>query len=250
MHRLQKRQVAGIPLTITTPDEVARLICETAVRADHSGQDIHLVNAYSIALSQQDEEYRFCLLNASHNLPDGKPLSWLTRFSSRPLTQVRGPGLFELVMDVGRNYGLKHFLLGATPQTLNLLDSALSTRYPGVKIVGSYSPPFRPMSTKETQQQDDQLVNSGAHVVWVGLGTPKQDVEVRRLRHDQNLFAIAVGAAFDFSAGTKKEAPSWLGCIGLEWMFRFASEPRRLWRRYLIGNIVFLRAVIKDTVRK
>lgn len=245
MHRLEKRQVAGLPVTMTAPTDVARLISETASRRQHRGQDIHLINAYSVALTESDASYRRCLQDASFNLPDGKPLAWLTKLSSAPLQQVRGPALFEEVFDLGRKYGLTHFLLGSTPETLELLEEALRRRYPGAEIVGKYSPPFRSPTEADIEYQDRQILDADPDIVWVGLGTPKQDLEARRLARKNGLFAIAVGAAFDFSAGTKKEAPRWVGHIGLEWLYRFACEPRRLWRRYLIGNFVFLRVVAK-----
>ncbi|MBD1538840.1 WecB/TagA/CpsF family glycosyltransferase [Arthrobacter sp. S13_S34] len=250
MHHLKKRQVAGLPLTVTAPADVAKLICETASQRQHGGQDIHLINAYSVALTESDSFYRRCLEEASHNLPDGRPLAWVTKLSSAPLNQVRGPALFEKVIDLGRQHGVRHFLLGSTPETLDLLEAALKHRYPGVKVVGKYSPPFRSLSARDIEYQDTQILNADADIVWVGLGTPKQDLEARRLARDKGLYAIAVGAAFDFSAGTKKEAPRWVGNLGLEWLFRFASEPRRLWRRYLIGNLVFIRAVAKGATQK
>lgn len=250
MHQLEKRQVAGLPLTLTTPADVAKLICETASLRQHGGQDIHLINAYSVALAESDTSYRQCLRDASHNLPDGKPLAWVTTLSAAPLKQVRGPALFESVFDLGRDYGLTHFLLGSTPETLDLLEAALGQRYPGVQIVGKYSPPFRELTDLDLDLQDSHILKSNPHIVWVGLGTPKQDLEARRLARDKGFFAIAVGAAFDFSAGTKKEAPRWIGQLGFEWLYRFASEPRRLWRRYLVGNFVFLRAVVKGLNKK
>lgn len=245
MHQLKKRRVAGLPVTITLPDHVVELICETAVRRQHGGQDIHLINAYSIALAERDHTYRHCLEAASHNLPDGKPLTWVTKFSPSPLHQVRGPALFENVFNQGRNHGLRHFLLGSTEETLDLLEESLKAKYPGAKVVGKYSPPFRTLNAEDLDKQDAIIASATPHIVWVGLGTPKQDLEVRRLARDRGYMAIAVGAAFDFSAGTKREAPRWIGRMGFEWLYRFASEPRRLWRRYLIGNLVFLRAVSK-----
>lgn len=250
MHQLNKRPVAGLPLTVTAPTDVAKLICEAASQRQHGGQDIHLINAYSIALTESDASYRRCLKEASHNLPDGKPLAWVTKLSSAPLNQVRGPALFESVIDLGRQHGVTHFLLGSTPETLDRLEAALQRRYPGAKVVGKYSPPFRPLTELDIEYQDTQILTADADIVWVGLGTPKQDLEARRLARDKGLYAIAVGAAFDFSAGTKKEAPRWVGHLGFEWFYRFASEPRRLWRRYLIGNFVFVRAVARGATKK
>lgn len=220
------------------------MICERSKRR-LGGADIHLLNAYSVSLAERDPLFRQCVTSAVYNLPDGKPLSLLTRWTRTPLHQVRGPRLFEQVMDEGRNHGLRHYLLGSTPKTLELLTRSLEERYPGVQIVGSMSPPFREMSLQDYAEQDEIIGRANPDVVWVGLGTPKQDFEAQRLASEGNFVAIAVGAAFDFSAGTKREAPGWVSAVGAEWLFRFASEPKRLWRRYLIGNIVFLYSLVR-----
>jgi N-acetylglucosaminyldiphosphoundecaprenol N-acetyl-beta-D-mannosaminyltransferase len=207
--------------------------------------DVHLINAYSVALADSDSTYRKSLSDAFCNFPDGKPLSWATALSRTPLSQVRGPRIFEETMNRGRVSGVRHFLLGSTPETLQALQESLERRYPGVVIVGSESPPFRKLSPEELNEQDDRLRILEPDIVWVGLGTPKQDYEVGRLA-ESGFLAVAVGAAFDFSAGTKPEAPAWMTKVGLEWMFRLASEPRRLWRRYLFGNVRFMWAVLAN----
>lgn len=237
------RHLAGLPIKIAAPEQAARWVCEVAA-ADPRAVDVHLANAYTLALAHSDGEFREVLSEATANFPDGKPLAWVTRFGSSPLMQVRGPELFTNVMDIGREFGLRHFLLGTTNETLSLLQGELERRYPGVHIVGAYSPPFRALTSEELLAQDEAIRASGAHITWVGLGTPKQDFEARRLAYSLPGVAVSVGAAFDFVAGTKREAPEWMISYGLEWVFRFATEPRRLWRRYLIGNVVFLRSVI------
>ncbi|MCJ1714149.1 WecB/TagA/CpsF family glycosyltransferase [Microbacterium sp. M1A1_1b] len=207
---------------------------------------MHLLNAYSIALAQSDDRFRSALQGDACNFPDGKPLSWVTRFSKRRLHQVRGPQFFLDVMDTGRAADVRHFLLGGSDDLLVKLQENLCAKFPGVQIVGVYSPPFRTLSSDEVATQDTLIRESGADIVWVGLGTPKQDHEVQRLALELGSVACAVGAAFDFTAGTKREAPVWMTSAGLEWLYRLLSEPKRLWRRYLIGNFVFLGAVLRD----
>lgn len=241
---LPVRLIAGLPVTACTPQVATRWLCSVAASNPGRPVDAHLVNAYSIAHAQQDDAYRRTLEQAALNLPDGKPLAWSTRLSRSPLTQVRGPGLFNAVIDLGREYGISHFLLGTTDETLALLRTELETRYPGVRIAGTHSPPFRPLTEAERLEQDEMIRSSGAEITWVGLGTPKQDFEAQRLAHGLPGLAVAVGAAFDFVAGTKREAPAWMTRTGLEWVYRLLSEPRRLWRRYLIGNVVFIRALV------
>lgn len=239
---MDKVKFAGIPFCAASPGQAADFII-ARTQSSQNGSDFHFLNAYSIALTESNRLYRECLNRSSYNFPDGKPISILSRLGKSRLDQVRGPALFESVMNRGRSTHVRHYLLGSTPETLNKLQHSLERRYPGVEIVGVFSPPFRALLPAEQLAQDEKIRASKADIVWVGLGTPKQDFEAARLGAE-GLNAIAVGAAFDFSAGTKSEAPAWVTKIGFEWLYRFASEPRRLWKRYLIGNFVFLGAVI------
>ncbi|MET3143553.1 UNVERIFIED_ORG: N-acetylglucosaminyldiphosphoundecaprenol N-acetyl-beta-D-mannosaminyltransferase [Arthrobacter sp. UYEF2] len=242
---VSRRRFAGISFSVANLAQATKLIITAAVETRTGGLDIHLLNAYSLALAERSDTFRACLVEASDNFPDGKPLSWLTKLSKAPLKQVRGPSLFERVLDEGREQGVRHLLLGSTPETLALLEASLVSRYPGLHIVGSISPPFRNLSADDYETQDDEIASCRPHIVWVGLGTPKQDFEAQRLARQGDFLAIAVGAAFDFSAGTKKEAPPWMAHIGVEWIYRFGSEPKRLWRRYLVGNFVFLYSAVR-----
>lgn len=216
------------------------------------GKHVHFVNAYTIALADKDPDYRQVISGTAINFPDGRPLAWVSRIRrhSPPLCQVRGPQFFLNMFDVGREKGLRHYLLGSTDEVLQQLTKELRRRFPGVQIVGSHSPPFRAATDVELSDQDEAIRCSMADIVWVGLGTPKQDYEARRLSASLPIVAVAIGAAFDFTAGSSKEAPAWLSKIGLEWLFRLASEPRRLWRRYLFGNARFIAAAMLPTSSK
>lgn len=238
---LESKEFADIALVSSTHSRVVEEICRLAKnKTSPRGRSFHFVNAYTIALAQRDPRYAKLLKTATANFPDGRPLTWLKLASGHRLTQIRGPQLFEDVVDTGRKFGVRHYLLGSSEQTLEHLVNSLCRRYPGVDIVGRYSPPYRAMTAEEVIDQDEAIRESGAEIVWVGLGTPKQDWEVSRLATELTTMNVAVGAAFDFSAGTKRVAPGWMSRLGLEWLFRFASEPRRLWRRYIFGNGVFL----------
>jgi N-acetylglucosaminyldiphosphoundecaprenol N-acetyl-beta-D-mannosaminyltransferase len=243
---LPRRPLGGLPVIVASPEGAAATVIQVSKERPPRGAAVHLINAYSVALAQKDASFRKALSGEAHNFPDGKPLSWVTRFSSRRLTQVRGPQFFHDVMDNGRASGVRHFLLGGSEDLLVALRRNLETSYPGVLIAGTHSPPFRQLSEDEVASQDELIRSSDSDIVWVGLGTPKQDFEVERLASALPVVACAVGAAFDFTAGTKKEAPSWMTRVGVEWVFRLLSEPRRLWKRYLIGNVVFLVAVVRS----
>jgi N-acetylglucosaminyldiphosphoundecaprenol N-acetyl-beta-D-mannosaminyltransferase len=243
----------GVPITACTPTEAAGEVVRLATTDLDHGVDIHLCNAYTLALADKDAPFKAFLQRASVNFPDGKSVVWANKLLHRrrtiPTDRVYGPDLLLDVFENGQDLGLRHYLLGSTPQVLAGLETELRRRFPKAVIVGAVSPPFRALTEQETAEQTARLVESKAQVVWVGLGTPKQDWESARLAEDIAAIFIAVGAAFDFIAGEKKQAPMWMQRNGLEWLFRLAVEPRRLWRRYLFGNARFLRATIREMLR-
>lgn len=243
------QQFGPVSLVSATASEAAHGLCKLAQhRTGPSAFHVHLVNAYTISLAADDSRYAELLSTGGINLPDGKPIALLSgmRNTTPRLHHVRGPQLFLDVFDVGRQYGIRHFLLGSSPEVLAGLEDKLTATYPGCEIVGVESPPYRPLSQHELELQDRRISATAPDIVWVGLGTPKQDWEAQRLASSIGATTIAVGAAFDFAAGTVREAPQWIRTIGFEWFFRLCSQPKRLWRRYLIGNFQFLIVAAKD----
>ena len=170
------------------------------------------------------------------------PLVWLSRLSGgSPVGRVYGPDLMLAVCERSVGRGYRHFLYGGGPSVAEKLASQLQNRFPGLGIVGAYSPPFRPLTQREDQEIVERINAAQPDFVWVGLGAPKQ--EHWMADHLVKLNAtvlIGVGAAFDFHSGVKVQAPYWMQRSGLEWFFRLLSEPRRLWRRYLVYNTKFL----------
>jgi len=243
--------VGGVEFVSSTPHDASDHIVALATETTEEGTHVHLANAYTVALADQQSSYSAVLAAPALNFPDGKPISWISalRGQSPRLTQVRGPQLFLDVFDRGRKQGIRHFVLGSTDDVLDLLTSRLHMKFPGIDIVGVESPPFRALDSSELQAQDDRIRESGADIVWVGLGTPKQDREAQRIAKNLPVVAVAIGAAIDFAAGTTPEAPVWMTKTGLEWVYRFASEPRRLWKRYVFGNARFLKAALLAPAR-
>lgn len=243
----QTQTFGAVEVVATTPRVAAEQLCQLAVDKSTPGRHIHLVNAYTLSLAENDSGYSELLASGGLCLPDGKPLaifSHLMRQSPR-LEQVRGPQLFLDVFDVGRQHTLRHYLLGSSPVVLAKLEQELTRRFPGCVIVGLESPPYRPLTQDEFEAQDRRIQKAQPDIVWIGLGTPKQDREASRLTRATGITTIAVGAAFDFVAGEVREAPQWMTRWSLEWLFRLATEPRRLWRRYLFGNVKFLLIAIR-----
>jgi N-acetylglucosaminyldiphosphoundecaprenol N-acetyl-beta-D-mannosaminyltransferase len=240
-------RTCGVRVDPLAMDVAVGRICDAAV----AGRPLatHLVNAYTLSLAVRDEPFRALLDRGDLNLPDGTPLVWIGRraglhdFTSR----VYGPDLTLAVCDRGRAHGVRHYLYGASPDVVDRFAGELRRRFPGIDVVGVESPPYRPLEPAEEDDLVARIVASGANVVWIGLGTPKQDHFVDRFRDRLPVPLVAVGAAFDFIAGDKKSAPRWMQDRGLEWLYRLASEPRRLWKRYLIGNVVFLWGALRGT---
>ena len=244
---------AGVPIAATTRSAAAELVIQAALdlsdlRAPR-GMDVHLCNAYTLALADDQAPLHDLLCAASLNFPDGMSVVWANLLrhpdAELPRERVYGPDLFLDVIDQGRGDDLRHYLLGSTPEVVDALQTQLHARFPGVQVVGAESPPFRSPTPFELAEQDARIRASRAQVVWVGLGTPKQDWESARLAASVPAVCVAVGAAFDFVAGTKAQAPEWMQHNGLEWAYRLGSEPRRLWKRYLFGNARFVWAAAR-----
>lgn len=203
---------------------------------------VHLCNAYTVALADRDSEYRKVINGGRLNLADGMPVVWVAkrRGHTHLADRCSGPDLMRACLLGGRSAGLRHFLYGSTTDVLNSMRSEIRRIGAGIEVVGVESPPFRELSEAELDEVASRIDAVGADVVWVGLGTPKQDFVVERLSRRSAATFVAIGAAFDFIAGAKKRAPRWMQRTGLEWAYRLALEPRRLWRRYLVGNVRFI----------
>ena len=179
-------------------------------------------------------------------VPDGMPLVWLSRaMGFRQVERVYGPDLMLALCERSARRGHSQFFYGGAPGVAEQLTNRLHGQFPSLKVTGVCSPPFRSLSPEEDTAVVDCINSAKPDIVWVGISTPKQ--ERWMFEHRRQLDApvlIGVGAAFDFHAGLKKQAPHWMQKSGLEWLFRLISEPRRLWRRYLINNPWFLWLVL------
>lgn len=248
---LRKVRTTALDLVVANPTLAASLLCSWAADHQKVGRHVHLINAYTLARMEQDPALQSVLRSDAINFADGRPLATVVRLLQRQsqFRQVRGPGLFHDTFDTGRRYGLRHFLLGSTPEVLELLQIKLEARFPGAIIAGTFSPPFRDLDEGEEREQDRLIAATAPDIVWIGLGTPKQDFEARRLARSLQTLCVGIGAAFDFTAGTRAEAPAWVRTAGFEWLFRLMTEPERLWKRYLFGNFAFVRSVLAGAYR-
>jgi N-acetylglucosaminyldiphosphoundecaprenol N-acetyl-beta-D-mannosaminyltransferase len=193
------------------------------------------------------ESHRDVTLKRIHNeagmvTPDGMPMVWINRIRGFDhVRRVYGPDLMLDVCAASVERGYRHYFYGGADGVADELAAKLKLKYPGLQVVGTFCPPFRPMTEQEDAALIAQINQSGANILWVGLSTPKQEYWMsRHLGHVDASVMIGVGAAFDFHAGRKKQAPRWMQRTGLEWLFRLATEPRRLARRYLTNNPLFV----------
>lgn len=235
----------GFDITAVTPRAAGELILQYA-REGRSRQ-VHLCNAYTLTLARRDPELARALRSSDLNLPDGAPVAWLGR-NAGTRGPVRGPGLTVDVLlagvaPAGRS-GIRHYLYGGAPGVAEAMAAQLHARDSRITIVGTECPPFQRPTAPELAEVAHRIRQSGADIVWIGLGTPRQDHVVAALAPLVSATLIPVGAAFDFIAGTVAEAPKYLHGSGFEWLYRLASEPRRLWRRYLLDGARFLYYVV------
>lgn len=246
----ERIRVGKVAFHVSTPPEAVDRVIHAAQHAE--AISVRLSNAYCVALASKDPSYEELLNSPGLTFPDGTPVVWFMKKRAEPEQHpscVRGPSLFRNTIDVGRRHSLRHFFLGTTDETLAALTARLTHEFPGLIVSGAYSPPFAPLNDKFYADCIARIAETDAQIIWVALGTPKQDYVAETISKMLGKPCIAVGAAFDFAAGTASEAPRWIQNTGMEWIYRLATEPKRLWKRYLFGNSRFLRSALTESNR-
>jgi N-acetylglucosaminyldiphosphoundecaprenol N-acetyl-beta-D-mannosaminyltransferase len=240
--------VLGTGISTASYDDVLRAM-DRAPR--DRAQVFAFCNVHSVMTARHDESVRRALREATLTTPDGMPLVWVLRRRGSPgQSRVYGPDLMELALSHGLARGWRHFLFGANDDTLDRLAARAEQLAPGVRIVGRWAPPYRPLTPSEDADVLARILDSGADQVWVGLGMPKQELWMQRVRDRlPGTTLLGVGAAFDLLSGNVPQAPDWLQDRGLEWSYRLWREPRRLWRRYLFNNPAFAVLATAEVVR-
>lgn len=218
---------------VQIPDVVA--LIQRWIRSDIKGRYVAVTGMHGIAESQSDSDLRSALASADLVVPDGMPLVWLGRWHRHPLKRrVYGPELMEtFCRETAGAY--RHFFYGGGDGTAERLANSLQERF-GIVVAGTYAPPFRPLTNEEQQEVASRVEEAAPDVLWVGLSTPKQEKWMHQNRGKLSVpVMLGVGAAFDINSGRTLQAPVWMREHGLEWLFRLSTEPKRLWRRYLIS---------------
>jgi N-acetylglucosaminyldiphosphoundecaprenol N-acetyl-beta-D-mannosaminyltransferase len=242
--------VLGVPLGLIDYDGALNWI-DAMVTDRHRGY-VCVCNVHTVMASAEDPALRAALMGSSINVPDGQPLVWALNLLGHGLeNRVYGPELMARFCARAVDSGQRMYLYGGRNQgALVQLALNLRQRYPGVRIVGGYSPPHRPLTEEEREAVTKEINGSRADVVWVGIGVPKQEKWMAEMRDALEApVLIGVGAAFDFHAGLVPQAPPWVQEYGLEWAYRLAHEPRRLWRRYTRYNPRFVSAFARQLRR-
>lgn len=227
-----KRNVAGVLVDVVDPAGAVTRIVDAAERRVPCA--VSALAVHGVVEGARDPELRYRLNRLDLVCPDGQPVRWAQNLLHNVgLTErVYGPGLMLRLLEAARDRGLSVYFYGSTPAVLTRLEANMKRRFDGLCVAGTAPSRFRPLTEPETHSMRERIRSSGAAMVFVGLGCPRQEVFAYEHRDALGVPVIAVGAAFDFHAGTLPQAPAWMGERGLEWLFRWAQEPRRLFDRY------------------
>jgi len=232
--------ILSVALSVLNPNTALGAILE-ALEKKSKGY-ICVTGVHGVMEAQSDAQFRAILNGAFLNTPDGIPMVWVGKLRGfKEMDRVYGPDLMLLVAKASVERGFTHFLYGGGDGIADQLKARLEQKFPGIRIVGTYTPPFRPLNSTEESELIARVNALRPDIIWVGLSTPKQEKFMAQYssRLDATLM-FGVGAAFDFHAGRIRQAPRWMQRSGLEWFFRLCCEPRRLWKRYFKNNPLFV----------
>jgi N-acetylglucosaminyldiphosphoundecaprenol N-acetyl-beta-D-mannosaminyltransferase len=244
---IKRLSVLGARISALTWDDAVTQILVWG--AGNESRYVSMCNVHSVITTTQDQQFRSVINNADLALADGAPIAWAVRkLGYARQERINGPDLMWRYLAEAEQLEQIVFFFGSSDTTLQKLSAAIESRFPKLKIGGTYSPSFSKASIEEDECHVTTINRSGAHVVFVGLGCPKQEIWMAAHRGRINAVMVGVGAAFDFHAGTIKRAPLWWQRNGLEWLYRLCSEPRRLFRRYLVTNTLFLLGICRQLI--
>ena len=244
----ESRFVLGMRVDGTSYRETAAAIAELVSAGD--GGAVCVSTVHMVMEAFDDPVFQRIVNSADRVTPDGVPLVWALRLLGiEKAERVYGPSLLPIVCDLARERGLSVGFYGGSAEVLDELVRRMGRRFPGLNVSFAFAPPFRALSTDEDQKLIEDIEGSETNILFVGLGCPKQERWIAEHRNSLSCVMVGVGAAFDFHAGNKAQAPAWMQASGLEWLFRLCCEPKRLWRRYLYNNPRFLFHFVRQLAR-
>ncbi len=232
-------RVLGVPVDAITFEQAQSRVM--AWGHAHDSRYVVLANVHVVVTASREASFGAAVAAADLATPDGAPVAWmLGKLGGVAQERVSGPDLTWAVLGRCEAEALPVYFFGSTRETLGLLAERINIAFPNLVVAGYEAPPFRPITAQEDAESVARINSSGAGLVFVGLGCPKQEHWMQAHRGQVNAVMLGVGAAFDFHAGTVSRAPAWMRAHGLEWLHRLVSEPRRLWKRYFVTNSLFL----------
>jgi len=246
---LTSRSIIGMRVHATSYHDATQRILTWATR--QSARSVYAANVHVLMEARDNPELAAAVNSADLVTADGMPLVWALRMQGvKNATRVYGPDLTLHVCAAAAHAGIAIGLYGSTPGCLHDFSAFLKRRFPSLHIACAISPPFRPLTAQEDAADVARILESGARILFVGLGCPRQELWIARHRGRLPLVMLAVGAAFDFHAGRVVQAPRWVMRIGMEWLFRLCVEPKRLWKRYVKHNPRFVWLFLKQLLLK
>lgn len=245
----ERELILGEPVDAVGKADAVRKVIDRALVGE-PGAYVCLTNVHSTTDSRRIAPLRAAAHGAFLSVPDGMPLVWILRRRGFKRTEkITGVEFAPLVVEAGLEKKVRHYFYGSAPGVAEAAGRALKQRFPEAEVVGASTPPFAEEWPLDELQ--DELRRTRPHIMWVGLGAPKQEIWMSEVAGTLDVpMMIGIGAGFDFLAGTKKAAPSFSRHIGLEWLFRLLMEPRRLWRRYILGNSLFVVLLLREAISR
>ncbi|MGZ5858856.1 MAG: WecB/TagA/CpsF family glycosyltransferase [Burkholderiaceae bacterium] len=243
--RRKLQSVLGAHIDAITWDQALKRIATWAERRE--SRYVCICNVHSVVTASIDREFKMVINGADLSTPDGAPVAWTLRyFGFSKQERINGPDLMWRYLRKAEQLGQSVYFYGSTDATLKKLQKVIAMHFPNLRICGAYAPPFYALTTREDEKEVEAINRSGANIVFVGLGCPKQEKWMAAHCGRVRALMIGVGAAFDYHSGTIKRAPLWFQQNGLEWLYRLCSEPRRLFKRYMVTNTLFIIGIGKQ----
>ncbi|SHK18309.1 WecB/TagA/CpsF family glycosyltransferase [Tepidibacter formicigenes] len=242
--KLKTCNILGVNINVTNMKETVEIIKDNLDKI--KGDYICVSNVHTTVMSYEDENYKAIQNGGFMALPDGKPLSIISKKRGfKEAERVTGPDLMEEIFKISEENEYRHYFYGSTQETLDTLKRELNKKYPKLNIVGMHSPPFRKLTEEEGKEIVENINKAKPDFIWVGLGAPKQEIWMHEHENKVNGLMIGVGAGFDYHAGNISRAPKWMQNMSLEWLYRLLQDPKRLMSRYINTNLKFIYYIIR-----
>lgn len=240
---MEKCNILGVEVNVTNMKETVNYIKNNL--SEIKGNYVCIANVHTTIMAYENEEYRSIQNGGILTLPDGKPLSIVSRKRGyNNAERVTGPDLMEELFKISEENGYSHYFYGCNDETLKKLSENIKKKYPNICIKGMYAPPYKEDFTENDMDIINEINSLNVDFLWVGLGAPKQEKWMNYNKGKINSLMFGVGAAFDFYAGNIKRCPLWMQKLSLEWFYRLLQDPKRLFKRYLVTNSKFLYLIL------